>query len=55
MDPVNGTNGVADVSQILQMATAKNLELAKKMVAYTVETAMQGAETGKGAAVDVAA
>jgi hypothetical protein len=55
MDTVKGANGVADVTQILQMATAKNLELAKKMVAYNVETAMQGAESGKGAAVDVTA
>jgi hypothetical protein len=57
MDGVAGTaaNGIDDVNRILQMATAENIDLAKKMVKVSVETALQGSEAGKGGAVDVSA
>jgi hypothetical protein len=62
MDGVAGTTDVGaatgdagDVNRILQMATAENIDLANKMLKVTVETALQGSETGKGGAVDVSA
>jgi hypothetical protein len=57
MDGVAGTaaNGIEDVNRILQLASAENIDLAKKLMKVTVETALQGSEAGKGGAVDVSA
>ena len=58
MDGVTGpaAGGAAgDVNQILQMVTAENMKLADKMMKVTVETALQGSEMGKGAAIDATA
>jgi hypothetical protein len=57
MDGVAGTaaGGIDDVSRILQLATAQNLDMAKKLLKATVETALAGSEMGKGGAIDVSA
>jgi hypothetical protein len=57
MDGVTGAaaSGVDDVNQILQVATAENIKLADKMMKVTIETALQGSEMGKGAAIDATA
>jgi hypothetical protein len=57
MDGVAGTavSGVDDLNRILQMATAKNIDMAKKLVKFTLETALAGSELGKGGAIDVSA
>jgi hypothetical protein len=57
MDGVTGpaAGGVDEVNQILQVATAENIKLADKMMKVTVETALQGSEMGKGAAIDATA
>jgi hypothetical protein len=57
MDGVAGTaaSGIDDVSRILQMVTAENLDMAKKLMTATVETALAGSEAGKGGAIDVSA
>jgi hypothetical protein len=52
---VGAAGGVDDVNRILQLATAENIDLAKKMVKVTVETALKSNEAGKGGAVDVSA
>jgi hypothetical protein len=56
MDGVTGTaaGSIDEVNKILQLATAENLDLAKKLVTATVEAAVSS-EVGKGGAVDVSA
>ena len=56
MDGITGaaaSGAVSDVGRILEMVTAANIDLAKKMLQVTVETALQGSEAGKGGAIDV--
>lgn len=48
-------NSIRDVSQILKMATAANLDMAKKLLKVNVEAAVKGSETGKGNVVDISA
>jgi len=48
-------SGIDDVNRILQIASAENIDMAKKLMKVTVETALQGNEAGKGAAIDVSA
>jgi hypothetical protein len=57
MDGVAATaaGGVDDVTRILQMAAAANIDMAKKLLKVTVEMALQGREAGKGAMIDVSA
>jgi hypothetical protein len=57
MDGIAGmaANGVDDVNRILQMATAENIDMAKKLLKMTVESALAGSELGKGGAIDVSA
>ena len=56
MDGITGaaaSGAVSDVGRILEMATAANIDLSRKMLQVTVETALQGSEAGKGGAIDV--
>jgi hypothetical protein len=56
MDGVSGAAAgqIDDVNRILELATAQNLELAKKLLKASVEAAV-GSELGKGEAIDVSA
>lgn len=55
MDGTAGAGGVNDVTRILQIATAENINMDNKLVKVAVETSVQGSELGKGAAVDTSA
>ena len=49
-------SSVEAMNQVLQMATNKTTDLAKRMVAVNVETAvLAGREAGKGAVIDALA
>ena len=44
---------IASMNDVLRLATAKNLDVAKKMLAVTVEAEVGAAsEAGKGAVID---